>query len=188
MLDLSLPDSDGLDTVLQVRAAAPGLPIIVLTGLADLNLASEALEAGVHDYLVKHETNTQVLLRSIRYAIDRSALETSLREREADMGTLLDALPDVVLRVQRDGRATVLRPTSTGDDAVGQGRIEDVVSADSAKKLMVHIAEVLGGSGPVKVNCSTGPDTGRRVAFVSRRGPDEAFIVLRDGEHGLAGV
>ena len=83
LLDLSLPDSQGLDTVKRVVAQMPMLPIIVLTGLDDDMLALDALKAGAQDYMVKGLFEPEMLMRSIRYAMERKMVEEELnRYRE----------------------------------------------------------------------------------------------------------
>ncbi|MBD2743386.1 ATP-binding protein [Coleofasciculus sp. FACHB-1120] len=82
LLDLSLPDSDGLDTVAQFRAAAPDIPIVVLTGFDDEELALQALATGAQDYLVKNQITMQLLMRTIRYAIERGQILKQLHESE----------------------------------------------------------------------------------------------------------
>ena len=77
LLDLSLPDSRGLDTFLQFHAAAPGVPIVVLTGFNDEVLAVNAVQAGAEDYLVKGHVNSNLLARSLRYAIERTRRRTA---------------------------------------------------------------------------------------------------------------
>jgi len=75
LLDLTLPDSQGLETLLKVRAEFPEIPVIVLTGLDDEQLALRALHQGAQDYLVKGKADTNLLLRSIRYGIERKKIE-----------------------------------------------------------------------------------------------------------------
>jgi serine phosphatase RsbU (regulator of sigma subunit) len=72
LLDLSLPDSHGLETFLVMYAQAGDVPIVVLTGLNDENTAVRAVQAGAQDYLVKGQVSDELLVRSIRYAIERS--------------------------------------------------------------------------------------------------------------------
>ena len=79
LLDLSLPDCKGLEALAAVRACAPNLPVVVLTGADDEQLAIEALHRGAQDYLVKTEINGRILSRGIRYAIERNALRAELR-------------------------------------------------------------------------------------------------------------
>ncbi|MCA1991324.1 MAG: hybrid sensor histidine kinase/response regulator [Coleofasciculus sp. S288] len=82
LLDLSLPDSKGLNTVTQIQTAAQELPIVVLTGTADQELALQAVALGAQDYLVKGEITKEMLVRAIRYAIERGRILKQLQESE----------------------------------------------------------------------------------------------------------
>ena len=75
ILDLNLPDSEGLETFLQILGKHPELPIIILTGLSDEETGIDAVKQGAQDYLVKGEFNGKLLVRSINYAIERKGLE-----------------------------------------------------------------------------------------------------------------
>ena len=79
VLDLGLPDSQGLDTFIRLRAHAPGLPILVLTALDDQDLAVRAVHEGAQDYLVKGEVNGDLLGRALRHAIERNKVEEEIR-------------------------------------------------------------------------------------------------------------
>jgi phosphoserine phosphatase RsbU/P len=76
--DLSLPDSEGLDTFARIHAQAPEIPIIVLSGLNDTNLALKAVHEGAQDYLIKGEVDGQLLVRAMRYAIERKQMSQQL--------------------------------------------------------------------------------------------------------------
>jgi DNA-binding NarL/FixJ family response regulator len=78
LLDLGLPDSEGLHGVRAVRAAAPAIPIVVLTGLDDETAALEALRAGAQDYLAKDDVTGDLVLRAMRYAIERKHTEDEI--------------------------------------------------------------------------------------------------------------
>ncbi|MBN3938828.1 hybrid sensor histidine kinase/response regulator [Nostoc sp. NMS9] len=82
LLDLSLPDSIGLDTLKEFKAAVPDIPVVVLTGVDNEDLALQALAEGAQDYLVKDKITIQRLVRAIRYAIERSEILNQLRESE----------------------------------------------------------------------------------------------------------
>ena len=83
LLDLSLPDSHGLDTLTRTCQQAPAIPVIVLTGLEDNVLEVRAVQAGAQDFLSKNGLDGHLLARAIRYAIDRKQAEQALRESEA---------------------------------------------------------------------------------------------------------
>lgn len=74
VLDLNLPDSHGLDTLRAVVTAAPLLPVVVLTGAADLALARGALQLGAQDWIVKGQSDAPLLHRAVRYAVERKRL------------------------------------------------------------------------------------------------------------------
>ncbi len=85
LLDLSLPDAQGLDTIGRVHSQAPGVPIVVLTGLDDEEAAVKAVEQGAQDYLIKGQVNGHLLVRSLRYAIQRHKAEENLKERNREL-------------------------------------------------------------------------------------------------------
>jgi len=76
--DLSLPDSQGLETFAQLHAHAPHVPIIVLSGLNDTSLAVRAVHEGAQDYLIKGQVAGQLLVRAMRYAIERKRMAEQL--------------------------------------------------------------------------------------------------------------
>lgn len=85
LLDLSLPDSSGQETYLQARAAAPHLPIVVLTSVEDEAVGLAAVRGGVQDYLIKGQAYGRQTARSIQYAIERKRVEEALRRTEAEL-------------------------------------------------------------------------------------------------------
>ncbi len=96
LLDLTLPDSQGLASLARLICHAPSLPIVVLTNTNDDELAIEAVRQGAQDYLLKRQVNVDVLVRSVRYAIERKqalealrsvneALEIRVQERTAEL-------------------------------------------------------------------------------------------------------
>src|SRR5262249_26435321 len=95
LLDLSLPDSHGLDTLKTARTAAPGVPIIVLTGNEDDELGLQMVQDGdAQDYLPKGGVNGSLLMRSIRYAIARYRSEMELRQTREEYRSLIDDVFD----------------------------------------------------------------------------------------------
>ena len=83
LLDLSLPDSHGLATFTDVRIRRPDLPIVVISGLDDEDVAAEAVKAGAQDYLVKGTIDAETLGRAIRYAIERNRTQVELQDMSA---------------------------------------------------------------------------------------------------------
>jgi signal transduction histidine kinase len=75
LLDLGLPDAQGLEAVRRAHAAAPRVPLVVLTGLDDESLAAQALQEGAQDYLIKGQIDARGLVRAMRYATERNRLE-----------------------------------------------------------------------------------------------------------------
>jgi len=82
LLDLGLPDSKGLETVDKVYESYSEIPIVVLTGLADEEMGIWAIKKGASDYLVKNKSYRDLLIRSIRYSVERKKIEQQLRESE----------------------------------------------------------------------------------------------------------
>ncbi|HZH17023.1 MAG TPA: HAMP domain-containing sensor histidine kinase [Archangium sp.] len=89
LLDLSLPDGHGLSNIERVVQAAPALPLVVLTGTDDEQLAMRAMHAGAQDYLVKGQASGPLLVRALRYAIERKRAEEGLKREEAARQTAL---------------------------------------------------------------------------------------------------
>lgn len=103
LLDLSLPDADGLDTVIQIHGAAPGLPIVILSGASDEALSLQAVQAGAQDFLVKSWGNGPILARALRLAIARKcALDHFVHLAQHDP---LTDLPNRILFQERLDRA-----------------------------------------------------------------------------------
>jgi len=85
LVDLSLPDSDGLDTLTRVQEHAPALPVVVLTGTDDEAIGIEAVQRGAQDYLIKGQTSAALLTRAIRHAIERKQAQQKIRDLNADL-------------------------------------------------------------------------------------------------------
>lgn len=104
LLDLSLPDSDGLDTLVRLHAAAKGVPIVVLTGIEDAALGTQLVQIGAQDYLVKGQVTGPLLARSLRHAVERKRAEERLSESEARLRAILDNSPNLIFLKDRQGR------------------------------------------------------------------------------------
>jgi signal transduction histidine kinase len=107
LLDLGLPESHGLETVQRLRASAARQPtLIVLSGLADEDVAVQALHAGAQDYLIKGQVDAPMLVRAIRYAIGRHQVEEALT-RELERSRELAS--ERAIRLKAQGESETLR-------------------------------------------------------------------------------
>ena len=101
LLDLTLPDSSGLDTLLKISSRVPEIPVVVMTGLEDEILAKEALQKGAQDYLVKGQINNNLLKRSILYAIERKKIEEELKKHRDHLEELVAKRTAEILSVNK---------------------------------------------------------------------------------------
>ena len=114
LLDLNLPDSYGLETFTKVHQLAPKLPIVILSGLADEEIALQAVREGAQDYLVKGDISGDLLWRVMCYALERMSIDEELRrvrdeseirvrERTSELAAANDALKKMVKKVTKAG-------------------------------------------------------------------------------------
>ena len=109
LLDLSLPDAQGLGTLERVRDAHPSVPIVVLTGTDDEAQAVQAVQEGAQDYLIKGQVDGHLLGRAIRYAIERKFAEVQLSHQAlhdpltglANRALLMERLAQALARTER---------------------------------------------------------------------------------------
>src|SRR5260221_273595 len=104
LADLSLPDSVGIGTFRQLFHHPSSAPILVLSGLDDETLALRTVEEGAQDYLVKGQFDSALLVRSIRYAIKRAAVETTLEDERNFRRIVIDNMPDSIFVKDVEGR------------------------------------------------------------------------------------
>lgn len=104
LLDLSLPGGFGVETLTCVQAAAPSVPIVVLSSLGDEGTALEALRRGAQDYLVKGFVEGHVLARSLRYAVERQRARDTLRRERDFTAAVVNAVGNLVVVLDADGR------------------------------------------------------------------------------------
>ncbi len=108
LLDLGLPDAHGLAAVRRAHAIAPRVPLVVLTGMDDEILASQALQEGAQDYLIKGQIDARGLLRSLRYAVERKAMEEALFVEKERAQVTLNCIGDAVACTDSLGKVTFL--------------------------------------------------------------------------------
>lgn len=148
LLDLGLPDSEGLDGLAALLELTPQAAVLVLTGLSDEHRGLEAVARGAQDYLVKGETDDALLVRAIRYAVERKRADDSLRRlyetelrQEENARLERGLLPSPILRSGDVGCVTRYRPGR--HRALLGGDFFDVVETDDGV-LHVVIGDVMG--------------------------------------------
>ena len=108
LLDMGLPDVQGLEAVRRAHAAAPRVPLVVLTGMDDESLAARALQEGAQDYLIKGQIETRSLLRALRYAVERKIMEAALFVEKERAQVTLNCIGDAVICTNIAGNVTYL--------------------------------------------------------------------------------
>jgi diguanylate cyclase (GGDEF)-like protein/PAS domain S-box-containing protein len=140
LLDLGLPDAEGLGAVRRAHAAAPRVPLVVLTCLDDESLAAEALQEGAQDYLIKGQIDTRGLLRSLRYAMERKAIEEALFVEKERAQVTLNSIGDGVACTDISGNITFLNLVaekmtgSSREEAAGRPMAEVLRIVDATSR------------------------------------------------------
>ena len=106
LLDLSLPDASGLEAIIRIREADSTVPIVVLTAHEDEGLALQAMREGAQDYLVKGQVDSNLLNRSIRYAIERKTTELRIRQSEERLRLILETAHEAFISIDAEGSIT----------------------------------------------------------------------------------
>ncbi|MFD1625817.1 diguanylate cyclase [Azospirillum griseum] len=177
LLDLSLPDSFGLDTVSRLRTDSPSLPLVVLTGFDDEDFALHILEAGAQDYLVKGQTDGPLMWRAVQHAIARKRLEEDLRLSEERLQGIIGLAQDAILTA--DDRLTITLFNQAAERLFGYDAAEIL-----GQPLSILIPEPLRAGHEASVaEFGAGPVQSRVMA--SRR---EVVGLTRDGREFPAEV
>ena len=177
LLDLSLPDAHGMEAVTQVRCGMPSIPVVVLSGNRNPELALEVVESGAQDYLMKGEIEPAQMTRSICYAVQRKRSEERLTHLAqfdhltglANRSLFRDRLEQALARCARNRQSLALMFV----DLDGFKSINDTRGHEVGDVLLKEVANRLSG-------CVRQSDT------VARLGADEFTVILENIEHTQA--
>jgi diguanylate cyclase (GGDEF)-like protein/PAS domain S-box-containing protein len=170
LLDLGLPDAQGLAAVRRARAAAPRMPLVVLTGMDDELLAGQALQEGAQDYLIKGQIETRGLLRALRYAIERKIMEEALYVEKERAQVTLNCIGDAVICTDIEGNITFLNLVA--EKMTGWSREEAAVRPMSEVFRILDISSREATPNPMELAVLE-----NRIVHL----PSNCILVRRDG-------
>jgi diguanylate cyclase (GGDEF)-like protein len=179
VLDLTLPDADGLDGVIDMCSAAPDVPIVVVTGDEDEARAIKAVQLGAQDYLTKDRIDPQALRRSIRYAIERKRSELMLAHQ-----ALHDALTGLPNRTLVEDRLRLALAQSVRRESMVAAMYCDLDGFKQVNDARGHAAgdRVLREVGARLLSSLRAGDT------VGRYGGDEFMVVSSELDNEAAAI
>lgn len=192
LLDLNLPDANGIDALERVRARAPGIPVVVLTGLNDEHFGISAVASGAQDYLVKGRVEPEMLRRAVLYAIERKRAELTAVElhatrlRAMENARLERGLSPSPLLLDDPGVEITARYVPSRENALLGGDFYDFVQTPD-RTVHVMIGDV-AGHGPDEAALGVALRIAwRALTFAGLRGPDrmrELERILRSERAG----
>jgi diguanylate cyclase (GGDEF)-like protein/PAS domain S-box-containing protein len=189
LLDLGLPDAQGLEAIRRARAAAPRVPLVVLTALDDESVAARALQEGVQDYLIKGQIDARGLLRALRYAVERKNMQEALFEEKERAQVTLNSIGDAVICTDVLGNITFLNPVAermtdwSREEAAGRpmATVFRILDAASRKTTPNPIEIAVRQNGVMHLSSNT--------ILMQRHGfeiPIEGSVAPIHGREGLA--
>jgi two-component system cell cycle sensor histidine kinase/response regulator CckA len=175
LLDLNLDDSSGLDTLERVHALANGIPVVILSGAGDQDLAMAAVRAGAQDYLVKSEIEMAAVTRVVRYAIERRAAEARFHERDLRYRSIVESSFDAIISMGADGRVTEFNRAA--EVMFGRARTE-VLGKEVADLIVPERLRAQHREGVARHLSDRGAPLGtRRVELVAMRADGTEFPI-----------
>lgn len=169
LLDLGLPDAQGVAAIQRAKLAAPHVPLVVLTGFDDEALATQALQGGAQDYLIKGQIDARGLLRALRYAVERNTMEEALFGEKERAEVTLGCIGEAVACTDISGNITFLN--TVAETMTGWTLME---ASGRPMAEVFRIAEHAGGE-PF-ADEPLGSATNDRA-----HGPSNSTLVRRDG-------
>jgi diguanylate cyclase (GGDEF)-like protein len=180
LLDLSLPDSTGMDTFHALRSEVASTPILLLTGLKDEELAIQAVREGAQDYLVKGQVEGALLVRAVNYAIERHRLLAQLEEAKA-AAQRLNLIDDLTGLNNRRGFFTLCEQQWKLANRRKHTLILIYCDLDNLKRINDEGGHQLGDDALIEV-ANILRSTFRESDIIARMGGDEFAILAIEGE------
>ncbi len=194
LLDLSLPDSRALDTFISVHTNAPEVPIVVLSSTDDEKLAIKAVQEGAQDYLVKELVDGDLLVRSIRYAIERHQMLEELKRKTQELQAseernraILNAIPDLILQITRDGVLLSYKAAKSDDVAMPCSespgkKIYEALPKEMAEQIMHRIERTpyIDGTQTFEYQSPVKGDLHDYEARIIASGQNEVLVIVRN--------
>lgn len=177
IMDLALPDSQGMDTFQQIHEARPDLPIIVLTVLDDKQKAAEAIQSGAQDYLVKGNLQPEVISRAISYSIERKRAERRIRREQEKTQHYLDIAGVILLVLDNDGKVEMIN--QHGCDTLGYSE-DEVIGKDWVTTFVPKRIQGVVSQNHKKVLSERGGDYNRYENSIVAKGGEERIISWRN--------
>ena len=192
LLDLGLPDAQGLEAVRRARVVAPRVPLVVLTGLDEEFLATQTLQKGAQDYLIKGQIEGRGLLRALRHAIERKTMEEALFVVKERAEATLKCIGDAVVCTDISGNVTFLNIVAeemTGwvwEEALGRPMDEVFRILDAVTRKITpnptHAAMELNRTVRLPSNCILVRRDGLETAI------EDSVAPIHDGEGKFTGA
>ncbi|MEJ2683112.1 MAG: PAS domain S-box protein [Candidatus Sulfobium sp.] len=138
LLDLGLPDSQGIETLTSTIQKAPGIPVVVMTGMMDEAVGIKAVNEGAQDYLIKGQTDGNILARSIRYAVERKKVQEALHKSEAVLRAVNESTINLVCVKDTQDRVIMANPAmlrflgKSETEVIGKDDLQHVANAEQA--------------------------------------------------------
>ena len=167
LLDLYLPDSSGIATFHSLQQVAARQAIVVITGMDDETIASETLQCGAEDFLVKGRFNASLLMRSAKYAVERKRAEESLKDSEERLKVLFEYAPDGYYLFDKGG--TFLDGNKMAESLSGY-RKEELIGKSFLKLDLLPLSQMPKAAAILAAN-----------VFGKAGGPEEFTLLRKDG-------
>ncbi|MDH3299383.1 MAG: ATP-binding protein [Acidimicrobiia bacterium] len=155
--DLGLPDSSGLETYVGLAEADPSVPVVILSGDDDLDMAVEAVQLGAQDYLTKTVENyRELLVRVIRFAVERHTLAATVARHELMLRRLIDRSPDGMMVIDENRQCQLMNPAALQlvDDPAALFSSDDMLYAARDRFIRIDAGSVESGSSAIEATAS----------------------------------